>query len=231
VSRTRSTYHHGDLRAALIETAIELIAERGVRDFSMAEASRRIGVAASAPYAHFADRDDLLAAVAVHGYETFRREFLPQDPSLGPAQRLAELGRAYVRFASAHEALFATLFVAELQKVGHPEIKAAEEPIDAVFEECVKALTTETRAESAVEDLAAALEATAHGHALLLLDGRFGAGEQVAEQAGERAARAVLALIASRAILSEPSARPCEPTARTKGLRTRPPASRASGPA
>ena len=52
-------YHHGDLRAALIGTAIEIIAERGVRGFSVAEASRRLGVAVSAPYAHFADRDGL----------------------------------------------------------------------------------------------------------------------------------------------------------------------------
>jgi AcrR family transcriptional regulator len=62
-------YHHGDLRTALIDTAIELIGERGVRGFSLAEASRRLGVAVSAPYAHFADRDDLLAAVAVRAYE------------------------------------------------------------------------------------------------------------------------------------------------------------------
>ena len=58
-------YHHGDLRAALIETAVDVIGERGVRGFSMAEASRPLGVAVSAPYAHFADRDDLLAAVAI----------------------------------------------------------------------------------------------------------------------------------------------------------------------
>jgi AcrR family transcriptional regulator len=204
VTPPRSAYHHGDLRAALIETAIDLIGERGVRDFSMAEASRRIGVAPSAPYAHFADRDDLLAAVTVHGFETFRRDYMPQDPRLGPAERLAELGRAFVRFAAAHEALFTTLFVAELDKTRHPEIRAAEAPIDAVFEECVRSLT-QTGAEPAIEDLAIALEATAHGHAMLLLDGRFGAGEQAAAQAGGRAARAVLALIAGRAILSEPT--------------------------
>ena len=58
-------YHHGDLRAALVDTAIELIGEHGVQGFSLAEASRRLGVAASAPYAHFADRADLLATVAV----------------------------------------------------------------------------------------------------------------------------------------------------------------------
>src|SRR5260370_37991384 len=61
-------YHHGDLRAALIDTAVEIIGERGVRGFSLAEASRRLGVASSAPYAHFADRDEFLAAVAVHAY-------------------------------------------------------------------------------------------------------------------------------------------------------------------
>ena len=58
-------YHHGDLRAALIDTTIDLLGERGVQAFSMAEASRRLGVAVAAPYRHFADRDALLAAVAV----------------------------------------------------------------------------------------------------------------------------------------------------------------------
>ena len=61
----RERYHHGDLRAALIGTAVELLGERGLEAFSMAEASRRLGVAVSAPYRHFADRDALLAAVAV----------------------------------------------------------------------------------------------------------------------------------------------------------------------
>ena len=52
-------YHHGDLRSALVDAAIDVIAERGVRDFSMAEASRRLGVTTAAPYRHFADRDEL----------------------------------------------------------------------------------------------------------------------------------------------------------------------------
>ena len=57
-------YHHGDLKAALIDGAVELIAERGVRRFSVAELSRRLGVTVAAPYRHFANRDELLAAVA-----------------------------------------------------------------------------------------------------------------------------------------------------------------------
>src|ERR1700722_9923767 len=57
-------YHHGDLQSALVDAAIAVIDERGVRDFSMAEASRRLGVTTAAPYRHFADRDEVLAAVA-----------------------------------------------------------------------------------------------------------------------------------------------------------------------
>src|SRR5438067_12036294 len=99
-------YHHGDLRAALIGAAVELIGERGVRNFSLAEASRRLGVAVSAPYAHFADREELLAAVAVHAYEVFDAEVLPVAGRVpDPAERLAALARGYVRFAGEHKPL------------------------------------------------------------------------------------------------------------------------------
>src|ERR1700685_75056 len=89
-------YHHGDLRAALIDTAVELIGERGVRHFSLAEASRRLGVAVSAPYAHFTDRDDLLAAVAVRGYELCYAALMADtEQSQAPADRLAAMARGY----------------------------------------------------------------------------------------------------------------------------------------
>jgi AcrR family transcriptional regulator len=99
--RQSNRYHHGDLRAALIDTAVELIGERGVREFSLAEASRRLGVAVSAPYAHFAGRDDLLAAVAVRAFEMFRAALLPEMGKIAdPAGRLAAMARDYVRFAA-----------------------------------------------------------------------------------------------------------------------------------
>jgi AcrR family transcriptional regulator len=92
-------YHHGDLRGALIDTAVELIGERGVREFSLAEASRRLGVAVSAPYAD-------------------------------SAGRLAAMARGYIRFAASHRPLFEMLYEAGLDKVRHPEIEAAEQPLD-----------------------------------------------------------------------------------------------------
>ncbi len=197
-------YHHGDLRAALIGTAIELIAERGVRGFSMAEASRRLGVAVSAPYAHFADRDELLAAVAVHACELFNKEFLPEMGRFGaPADRLAAIARSYVRFAGTNRPLFEVLFGAALDKKCHPQVKAAEKPLTDAVTQCVLALSDGDQASP--EDLEIAVEAAAHGHAMLLLDGDFGEGDDAVEIAAERAARATLALVESRHLLHRPA--------------------------
>jgi AcrR family transcriptional regulator len=202
----RGRYHHGDLRAALIDAAVELIGERGVRDFSLAEVSRRLGVAVSAPYAHFADRDDLLAAVAAHAHRLFYAELLPD---LGrfrvPSDRLAAIARAYVRFAGMHRPLFEVLFAAGIDKARHPEVAAAEKPLDDAYQECVRAISGGGEAPS--EELATAVEAVAHGHAMLLLDGGFGEREAAAELAAERAARATLALVESRELLGRPAGR------------------------
>jgi AcrR family transcriptional regulator len=205
--RRRRSYHHGNLRAALIDEAIELISERGVADFSLAEASRRLGVAVSAPYAHFADRAELLAAVCVHALQLFRDELEPRlARSATPTDRLAATARAYVHFAASHKALFQVLFSAQfgttLDKVRHPQI-AAERPIEEAFLQSVKALTP-AGDKLATEALAAAVEATAHGHAMLLLDGRFGAGPRAAARAATSAARATLALIDGRDRLLPP---------------------------
>ncbi len=215
-------YHHGDLRAALVDTAIEIIGERGVRGFSLAEASRRLGVAVSAPYAHFADRDDLLAAVAVHAYQLFYAELtreMGQFPAA--ADRLAAMVRGYVRFAAANRALFEVVYEAGLDKARHPEIEAAERPISDVLLACVRALPDGGQAVSGSqhtasseataggqtmsEDLTTAVEATARGHVMLLLDEGPGQGAAAIELAAERAARATLALIQGRHLLTRPS--------------------------
>ena len=197
----RRRYHHGDLRAALIDTAVDLIGERGVRHFSLAEASRRLGVAVSAPYAHFSDRDDLLAAVAVRGYQLLAAELAPDpDSDLPPAARLAAMTAAYIRFAAAQRPLFEVLYDAGLDKARYPELAAAQRPVDDAFLTCVTALTG--GAGDRARDLATALEATARGHAAFLLDGSFGQGPGVVEQVADRAVQATLALIESRHLLS-----------------------------
>jgi len=194
-------YHHGDLRAALIDTAVELIGERGVREFSLAEASRRLGVAVSAPYAHFADRDDLLAAVAVRAFELFTGALLPEMAKVADsADRLAGMARGYIRFAAYHRPLFEMLYEAGLDKARHPEIEVAEQPLNDAFLDTVRALTDgdETRA----EDLATAVEATARGYAMLLLDDGPDLDPEAVELAADRTARAILALVEGRRLLS-----------------------------
>lgn len=197
-------YHHGDLKTALVDTAIEVIAERGVQGFSLAEASRRLGVAASAPYAHFPDRDALLAAVAVRAYGRLGAEVLPEMNRLAaPADQLAELTRGYVRFAAANRALFAVLYEAGLDKARHPAIGAAERPVMDAFMAAVRAICP---GGTGADDLATALEATAHGHVMLLLDTEPAPGEAAVGIAAERAARAARALIESRHLLTQPAA-------------------------
>lgn len=196
----RGRYHHGGLPDALVETAITLIGERGTAAFSMAEASRRLDVAPSAPYRHFADRDALLAAVAVRAAGLLGELLGGQAASGTPEERLAAAAETYVRFADEHRALFQALAGSGLDKDRHPEIERAAQPIGAAFLSPAAELTGGDQAAAA--RLVSAVVATAHGHAVLMLDGTFGAGKQAAGTAARQAAAAALALIAGRQALA-----------------------------
>jgi AcrR family transcriptional regulator len=161
----------------------------------MAEASRRLGVAASAPYRHFADRDALLAAVAVRAAGLLGEMLGRQAASGSPEQRLAAAAQAYVRFAHEQRALFQALAGSGLDKDRHPEIARAAQPVGAAFLSPAAELADGDQAAAA--RLVSAIVATAHGHATLMLDGAFGSGHPATDAAGQAAA-ATLALIAGR---------------------------------
>jgi AcrR family transcriptional regulator len=200
----RGRYHHGDLREALIQTAVELLGERGAEAFSMAEASRRLGVAVSAPYRHFADRDALLAAVALRAAGLLAGKLDRTAASGTPEQRLAAAARAYVQFADEQRPLFQALAGSGLSKDSHPEIARAAQAIGAVFLSPSAALAAGSQAagsQAAAARLASAVVATAHGHAMLMLDGTFGSGPGAVQAAAEQAAAATLALISGRELL------------------------------
>jgi AcrR family transcriptional regulator len=193
-------YHHGDLRSALVDAAIGVIAERGVRDFSMAEASRRLGVTTAAPYRHFADRDELLAAVATRALTVFAAMLsAAADAVDAPAERLAAMAGAYVRFAAQQRPLFDTLFNSGLDKSRHPELQRAWEPVDALLSTVVLEVCDGDAV--AAEALSDAIEASAHGYAMLLTDGEYGPGADVVGAAAARATAAARALIAGREAL------------------------------
>jgi AcrR family transcriptional regulator len=186
MSRSRSTappqqrdrYHHGDLRRSLIQAGREVLAERGVDALSLREVARRAKVSQAAPYHHFADKADLVSAVAQHGFEDFARALRTGADTAGGGalQRLTAMGLAYVRFAVANPELFRLLFRPELRG-GTREGAAAEamEPAGSaayqLFLDAVTAAVKEGSVQGSVEDVAVAALSAVHGLSTLLVDG------------------------------------------------------------
>ncbi|NJK47091.1 TetR/AcrR family transcriptional regulator [Candidatus Gracilibacteria bacterium] len=109
---SKKTYHHGDLRQALIEEAIALVTEQGISNWSLREVARRIGVSHTAPYRHFADRDALLAAVAEKGFQKMSQFLLASLENIPNqhSQKLQAIGIAYVKYAIAHPSEYEVMF-------------------------------------------------------------------------------------------------------------------------
>lgn len=114
----KSTYHHGDLRNALVLSAVRLIEDDGLGEFSLRRAAREVGVSANAAYRHFSDKADLVTAVAQHGSDLLaqrmRRAMGATRAGKNPAERAVHrfkaTGRAYVEFALDHPELFEVMF-------------------------------------------------------------------------------------------------------------------------
>ena len=118
----RRGYHHGNLREALMQAAIDLIADKGPSGFTFAEAARSAGVSPAAPYRHFRDRDALLAEVATRGFVKFalelERAWAEGRPD--PQAAFIRLGRAYVAFARSEPAYYAAMFESALPRASYP---------------------------------------------------------------------------------------------------------------
>jgi AcrR family transcriptional regulator len=200
-NRREKPYHHGGLRSALIDGAVTLIAERGERHFSLAELSRSLGVSTAAPYRHFADRDELLVAVAIRALQAFATgltaESCETDP---PEEKLAAMAAAYVRFAAGQPALFRLVFGLGLdKKERYPELRQSYETVEARLEASVAEVCTDDP--GVARELTDAIEATAHGYAALLTDGPRPPAPTDIDRAAGRAAAAARALIQGRAAL------------------------------
>ena len=125
-SRDRQPYHHGDLRQALVDAAIGLLREGGVSALTLRAAARKAGVSQAAPYRHFADHADLLAAVAADGFTRMREVMIQAARSAtSPREGLRGLARAYVKFGIRHPAEYRVMFGAETAGRGRfPELDA-----------------------------------------------------------------------------------------------------------
>jgi AcrR family transcriptional regulator len=192
--KDRASYHHGDLRSSLIEATTAIVAEVGVRGFSVAEAARRTGVSSGAPFRHFADRDALLAAAGVAAFEELQRAYEEAaDPSADPAEQLTAFNVAFVIFSIENPGGFELLSGAGFDAHRHLEFQEARRRL--VDLRVPLGLELAADHQSAL-DLVGALYALANGYAVLA--GRRPAAapdERIADFAA-RARRGTMAIVA-----------------------------------
>src|SRR5271169_5900374 len=139
----RRGYHHGNLREALVEAALALIAEKGAAGFTIAEAARLAGVSPAAPYRHFRDAEALLAEVALRGFELFAAELgaVWNDGRPTALRAFEALGRAYLAFARDEPAYYAAMFETRVAFDSHPGLLGASERAFAILREAAERLT------------------------------------------------------------------------------------------
>ena len=173
--RARKRYHHGSLRQALLDSALEIVEERGPSALSLREAASRAGVSHAAPKRHFATVADLYCAVAEDGYRALREHLLKRVAAAHPdaaAQALATLGVAYVEFATIKPGRFRAMFhSAVTDRTVSPPLEAAA---GAAFEVLVDAIKRcqqagEVRA-GEPREFALGAWAIVHGLAILAVD-------------------------------------------------------------
>lgn len=125
----REGYHHGNLKEALLQAALGLIAEKGPGGFTFADAARMAGVSPAAPYRHFRDRDELLASIAQRGFEQFEAALIASWDDGRPDVPTAfqRLGKAYLAFARGEPALYAAMFESGVPIALNPHLTAASE--------------------------------------------------------------------------------------------------------
>jgi AcrR family transcriptional regulator len=129
--KRKGAYHHGNLRAALVEAAGAILEAEGLEALSLRAAARAVGVSQTAPYRHFADREALLAAVAVEGFEDLlARIDRAVNPHAGKQDAVAAIGAAYVLFAAERRALFRLMFGRDIrERARHEALSGAAEAV------------------------------------------------------------------------------------------------------
>jgi AcrR family transcriptional regulator len=178
----RRGYHHGNLREALIQAALDLISEKGPAGFTFAEAARAAGVSPAAPYRHFRDRDALIADVAKRGFTAFASALSEAWNGGAPSPLAAfdKVGRAYLAFASTEPAFFAAMFESGLSFTDYPDVRAEGDRAFSVLREACEAVIATLPKERRPPALMMALHIWSLSHGIAALFGR-----------GDRARRAI----------------------------------------
>jgi AcrR family transcriptional regulator len=170
----KAGYHHGDLRRTLIEASVAVITKDGIDALTLRTLATKAGVSSGAPYHHFADRADLLSAIAQAGFEMLGEAMVASRDAAAPdaSAKLAAMGKAYVTFALTHAGHFRVMFRGEAKTaLAQGPSASSERTFDLlvqVIQDCQRAGTAppgDTR------PLVLAAWSVVHGMATLWLDG------------------------------------------------------------
>ncbi|MFJ3659935.1 TetR/AcrR family transcriptional regulator [Streptomyces sp. NPDC090119] len=163
-----SSYHHGDLRAACLRAARELLEEDGSAGLSLRAVARRAGVSATAPYRHYADRDALVSAVAAEGYRELAEHLAAAHSEPRTPDELASVAVAYVRFALDRPAMFRVMFAEPCDPNSEERVAAT-----AAISEYVRGIVRAVFPGVDPDALSTTVWALVHGLAFLHLDGKL----------------------------------------------------------
>lgn len=183
----RDSYHHGNLKQALVEATVRLIEEKGPMAFTLAEAARQAGVSAAAPYRHFSGRDQLLEEVARQGFADFaaRLEAVFDGGRPSALSAFLRLGQAYLEFAREKPGFYMAMFESGLSVTGNADLAAAADRAQAVLVESARALFTRLPADRRPPATMVANHIWALSHGVVELFGRGRPGSRAPESADE----------------------------------------------
>ncbi len=167
-------YHHGDLRRALVEEGLTLLAESGDNGFSLRELARRVGVTANASYRHFANKEALLQALASEGFRRLSAAQREAEAGAADGDQLLAAGRSYIRFAHQHPALFGLMFsVIPPQRRGDELSEASRASFEALRQAVARGWPGAAPEPARVTRAALRAWALVHGLSQLSLDGQL----------------------------------------------------------
>ncbi|MBS0242174.1 MAG: TetR/AcrR family transcriptional regulator [Proteobacteria bacterium] len=173
--RPKPAYHHGDLRQALIDATRQLVVERGAESFSLADACRLAGVTTAAPYKHFRDKNEILAAIVEQGFDQLSERTMAavEAAGAGTVTGIMAMGRAYVSFAADETAVFRLMFG---QNPALKKEKAVEDTGRACFSKVIDQVAIYCARHGLEHDarlIAVELWTFVHGVSCLLIDGDY----------------------------------------------------------